>query len=169
VAAFLWCDGYLNLQNRAALIPISEPFYTLGRPEKEDVPGGTAYCISAGRIPVIKDVVFRALESLGAAGQSANLIYRGFNKKAFDTVQDGYRRFLPSPVFEWHMENDESFKLTEPIPNVFAIKQTKSVLRPEPEIRTEYHIGLSRESVVEVAKSIPRLLVVPLLATPEGG
>ena len=165
ISAYLGYDGYLKLKDQIALIPISEPFYTLGRPERELVPGGTAYCMSAGRIPVISDAVYRTLESVGAVGQTAELIYRGFNKKAYDTVQEGYRRFLPSPVFEWHSENDESLKLTEPVPSVFAIKQTKNVVLPEPGIDTRFHIGLSRDSLELVARSIPRLLVVPLIAT----
>lgn len=169
IAAHLWYDGYLKLEHQTALIPISQPFYTLGRPERELVPGGTSYCMSAGRIPVISDAVFRALESLGAIGQTANLIYRGFNKKTYDTVQEGYRRFLPSPVYDWHSEKEDSLHLPEPFPSVFAIKQTRKVVLPEPRIDTQYHIGLSRESVAAVARVIPRLLLVPLIAPIKGG
>ena len=167
IAVYLWYDGYLKLKDQIALIPISVPCYTLGRPERELVPGGTAYCISAGRIPVISDAVYRTLESVGAVGQAAELIYRGFNRKAYDTVQKGYRRFLPSPVLEWHSENDESLHVNEPVPSVFAIKQTKKVVLPQPGIDTQYHIGLSRESLMSVARAIPRLLVIPLIAAPK--
>ncbi len=169
LAAHLWYDGYLKLKHQAALVPISEPFYTLGRPEQELVPGGTSYCMSAGRIPIISDNVYRTLKSLGAVGQTANLIYRGFSNKAYDTIQEGYRRFLPSPVFEWHSENDEALRLDEPVPTVFAIKQTRTVVLPEPGIDTQYHIGLSHGAVEAMAKSLPRLLVVPLIAAPNGG
>ena len=169
IATYLWYDGYLKLEDQVALTPISEPFYTLGRPERELFPGGTPYCMSAGRIPVISDAVYRTLEFVGAVGQSAELIYRGFNRKAYDTVQEGYRRFLPSPVFEWHSEYDESLYVDEPVPSVFAIKQTKKVVLPEPGIDTQYHIGLSSDSLESVARAIPRLLVIPLIAAPNSG
>ena len=166
VGCFLWHDGYLSLANPANLIPIDEPFYTLGRPEREAVPGGTSFCISAGKIPVLKEKLLCFLTDHGANGITADLIYRGSNKKMYDTVQPGYKRFLPFPEYE-ATGSKPSAQLPLVLPPVFALKTTFEVVISTPRVVTQFHIGLNLETLQELKQKLPRVLIAPLLASSE--
>src|SRR5687768_7041443 len=64
VGAYLWYDGDLATDDPTRFVPITDPFYTIGRPEREAVPGGTCECINAGGIPIVSDRVFEFLQDL---------------------------------------------------------------------------------------------------------
>lgn len=166
IGAYLWYDGYLAARNMAELVPITKPLYTIGRPQRDDVPGGTCYCVSTGGIPILSDSLFSFLSSLGAKGETATLTYRGFNKKAYNTVQAGFRRFLPSPTYigQGCVEFFAEFPL--PLPPVFGIRTTFQVKLPAPGSATEFHIGLSLDSLQQLKQSMPRVLVRPLYRVP---
>ena len=93
VAAYLWYDGYIALPDQTAFVPIHEVLYTQGRPEREAVRGGTSDCISDGGIPILSDRLFRFVHSLSDGGTEGQIIYRGHNQAAYDTVQRGFHRF----------------------------------------------------------------------------
>jgi hypothetical protein len=162
ICAYLWYDGYLATQKPTEFVPISEPFYTMGRPERESVPRGTCYCISTGGIPILCDALFEFLKRLGAEGETGVLTYRGFSKKAYDTIQQGFRRFLPAPIYPAEGSLKLSAELPVPLPPVFGLRSTFQVKLPVPGTATECHIGLSLDSVYRLKESMRRVLVVPL-------
>lgn len=163
VAAYLWYDGSISVEKPAEFVPITEPFYTQGRPEREAVPGGTRDCIDVGGIPIVSQRLYHWLCILGAQGRTAELIYRGHNKQAYDTAQEGYCRFLPTPIYSGSNKERLLVDLPRALPAVFAIHADRHVKAPEPGIRTEYHIGLSLPALNKLQKVMPTIGVAPLL------
>jgi hypothetical protein len=102
--ALLVPDGHVALRDSALywrVVPSTEPLYTLGRPEADSEHSRyKPHLLHAGGIPIVSDELFAALRPLGAEGETGKVIYRGFKKAAHDTVQQGYRRFLPRPEYE---------------------------------------------------------------------
>jgi hypothetical protein len=104
VGALLEADGSVALPDPdlyRRVVPLSEPLYTSGRPEA----GGEhsrhkPHLLQAGGIPIVSDELLATLRRLGAEGETATVVYRGFNKAAYDNVQPGFRRFLPRPEYE---------------------------------------------------------------------
>src|SRR5262249_52980077 len=52
--------------------------------------------------------------------ETAPVIYRGSNKAAYDTVQPGFRRFLPRPEYEMPYSGGFEF-LPESVPGDFGV------------------------------------------------
>src|SRR5262249_1584354 len=104
VGALLQPDGHVALRDSSLywrVVPLSEPFHTIGRPEADsETSPSRPHLLRAGGVPVVSDELFAALWQLGAEGETAPVIYRGSNKAAYDTVQPGFRRFLPRPEYE---------------------------------------------------------------------
>ncbi len=102
--ALLAADGHVALRNSDMywqVMPLTESLYTLGRPEADsEHPCYKPHLLHAGGIPIVSDELLAALKQLGAEGETGQVIYRGFNKVAYDTVQQGFRRFLPRPEYE---------------------------------------------------------------------
>ena len=70
-----------------------------------------------GGIPVVSERLLSTLKKLGTQGETADVIYRGHNKAAYDTVQKGFKRFLVEPQFkfdEYHIDT-----LPKTVPNDF--------------------------------------------------
>jgi hypothetical protein len=104
VGALLAADGHVALRNSDlywSVVPLNEPLYTIGRPEADSEHSRyKPHVLHAGGIPIVSDELFATLRQLGADGETGKIIYRGFNKAAYDTVQPGFRRFFVRPEYE---------------------------------------------------------------------
>jgi hypothetical protein len=162
ICAYLWYDGYLAKANPTEFVPITEPLYTLGRPVRDEVPKGTCYCLSTGGIPILSDALYGFLKRLGAEGETGVITYRGSNKQAYDTVQQGYRRFLPTPIYNAEGSLKLSAVVPAALPQVFGLCSTFQVAIPVPGTEMQYHLGLSLDSLLQLKESMRRVLVIPL-------
>ena len=120
----LWPDGYLSLPDchpHRSFVPIGEPFYSNGRPEMSgEHCAGKPHVIQGGGITIVSDGLLETLRKLGAQGETAEVVYRGFNKAAYDTPQPGYKRFLVQPEYDMPYTGDFDF-LPDSIPADFRI------------------------------------------------
>jgi hypothetical protein len=60
------------------------------------------------------------LRKLGAKGDTATIVYRGFSKAAYDTEQPGFKRFLIRPEYEVPISRGFEF-LPTAVPDHFEI------------------------------------------------
>jgi hypothetical protein len=122
--ALLVADGHVALPNSDfywRVVPLSEPLYTIGRPEADSEHSRyKPHVLHAGGIPIVSDELFATLRQLGAEGETGKITYRGFNKAAYDTVQPGFQRFLVRPEYEMPNGGGIEF-LPESIPEDFAV------------------------------------------------
>jgi hypothetical protein len=124
VGALLAADGGVTLRDSALywqVVPLTEPLYTFGRPEADcEHSRYKPHLLHAGGIPIVSDQLFAALRQLGAEGETGEVIYRGSNKTAYDTVQQGFRRFLPRPEYAMPYSGGFEF-LPEAVPGDFGV------------------------------------------------
>ena len=124
VGGSLWPDGSISLPDsnpHYSFVPIGEPFYSNGRPEMSgEHCAGKPHVIQGGGITIVSDGLLETLRKLGAKGETAAIIYRGFNKAAYDTPQKGYQRFLVQPEYDMLDTGDFDF-LPDSIPADFGI------------------------------------------------
>lgn len=122
--AILVVNGHVSISDRDKLrkiVPLSEPLYINGRPDADEEHSRVKpHLIYAGGIPIVSDQLFATLRDLGAVGQTAQIIYRGFSKKSFDRVQPGFRRFLIEPQYDMPFDNSFDF-LPKDVPTDFGI------------------------------------------------
>ena len=102
---FLSVDGYVSFPpgiDSYHIVPMGEPLYTNSRPDGDaDHSRHQPQVLSGGGgIPILSNRLISALKQLGVEGEIAILVYRGFNKKAYDTRQPGFKRYLPQARFE---------------------------------------------------------------------
>jgi hypothetical protein len=173
--ALLAADGHFALRDSALywqVVPLSDPLYTLGRPEADSEHSRyKPHLLHAGGIPVVSDELFAALRQLGAEGETAKVIYRGFNKAAYDTVQQGFRRFLPRPEYEMPYSGGFEF-IPEGAPGDFGVcgmlrfrnglpERVPGIPRNLAEDRW-YDIAVARGPCEELRRSRRRLLLTPI-------
>jgi len=147
IGAVLRPDGYVGLPPdapRLRILSMSEPFYIQGRPEGEPR-GHRPDLMSAGGIPIVSDCLLSTLRGLGVGGQTQEIIYRGANKAASNTIQPGFQRLLIDPQFSLTGDARVRF-LPEPTPDGLGIC---CVLNPNSS-REQYEIAVptSKRSAV---------------------
>jgi hypothetical protein len=122
--ALLAPDGHVSLRDASLywrVVPLTEPLYTRGRPESDgEHSRHKPHVLHAGGIPIVSDELLAALRQLGAEGETGEVTYRGFNKAASDTVQAGFRRFLPRPEYAMRYTGGFEF-LPEGVPGDFRV------------------------------------------------
>jgi hypothetical protein len=100
VGAILRPDGSAGLADFKAprrIIPLGEPLVIRTRPsaDVEHGSGPPPHLLCEGGIPILSERLLASLRDLGAEGETADVIYRGPYKGRPDTIQTGYKRFLP--------------------------------------------------------------------------
>jgi hypothetical protein len=165
---FLRVDGYVSFPQGIThwkLVPLSEPLYTDGRPDSDvDHSRHQPHVLSSGGgIPILSNRLIRDLEQLGVVGEAARIIYRGCNKKAYDTPQPGFKRYLPNARFEMIDDVGMDF-LPENVPDDFPIS---GVLRHHANSWRDqserwYEIALPLEKCLELREMIPGILFSPI-------
>ena len=124
VGGSLWPDGSISLlasNPHRSFVPIGEPLYSNGRPEMSgEHCQGKPHVIFGGGITIVSDGLLETLRKLGAHGETAEIVYRGFNKAAYDTPQPAYKRFLVHPEYDMPDTGDFDF-LPDSIPADFGI------------------------------------------------
>jgi hypothetical protein len=149
-------DGYVSTRDSTLdrrVIPLAEPVYTNGRPEADgEHKRFKPHVLShVGGMPLFSDELIATLRKLGATGETANVIYRGFNKAAYDTPQPGYKRFFARPEFELPYAASVDF-LPESVPANFGIC---SMLRVPTESLVRIDNKLSDDRWYEIALDVP--------------
>ncbi len=105
VGATIWPDGYTSLadfKSPRRFVPFDEPLIIGKRPaaDVEHGPASLPHVLSSGGIPILSERLLGTLLDLGAEGKTADVIFRGPIKGRPDTIQPGYKRFLPSREFD---------------------------------------------------------------------
>jgi hypothetical protein len=122
--ALLAADGHVALRNSDLywrVVPLGEPLYTLGRPKADSEHSRyKPHVLHAGGIRIVSDELLATLRRLGAEGETGTIVYRGFNKAAYDTVQPGFKRFLVRPEYEMPYGGGIEF-LPEAVPEHFGV------------------------------------------------
>jgi hypothetical protein len=173
--AVLAPDGHVAVSDptlRWRVVPLTDPLHISGRPEAD---GGRAGAkpdlVRAGGVPIVSDGLLAALRRLGADGETGQVLYRGANKAARDTVQPGYQRFLPRPWYELPYRGGIEF-LSEGIPDDFGVcgvlrfpqglpERLPGISRDLSEDRW-YDIALTPDRSAELLRSRERAVLRPL-------
>lgn len=172
-------DGHVSVADATLnwrIVPLSEPLFTSGRPEADSEHSRFRPHVlnHAGGIPIISDELLATLRQLGVAGETAPIIYRGFSKKAYDTVQPGYKRFLVQPEYEMPIRAGFDF-LPETMTADFAFCSLRRTHGSVPEVRvpgisrnmaedTWYEIALATNLCGELRQLRKSVLIDPIFS-----
>lgn len=174
--AILAADGGVALADATLnwrIVPLSDPLFTIGRPETD---GGNSrfkpqVLSHKGGVQVLSDELIATLWKMGAKGQTAPIIYRGFNKKAYDTIQPGFKRFLPQPEYQMPYSGGIEFLPTS-VPSEFGVCSMLRIRKGLPEtipgIQRNladdrwYDIALALEQSLELRRQRKRVLLKPI-------
>jgi hypothetical protein len=163
VGSLLAADGGVRLRDARdynRVIPLAEPLYTCGRPEGDAEPRrNRPHVLFGGGIPIVSDELLATLRRLGAKGEVAQITYRGHSKKAYDTVQEGFKRFLVQPTFDMPYEGAFDF-LPQGVAEQFGIC---TMFRTQGE-RAWYEITLDRDKTDELRRLRRTVLLAPVFA-----
>jgi hypothetical protein len=156
--ALLASDGYVALPDATLnwrIVPLSEPLYTIGRPEADSEHSRFKPHVLShkGGVQVVSDELLATLRNLGAEGQTAPIIYRGFNKKAYDTVQPGFRRFLPQPEYQMRYTGGIEF-LPTGVPREFGICSMLRIPKGLPETIPGIQRNLAEDRWYDIALAL---------------
>ncbi len=104
VGAVLGIDGHVAMadpRDYGRIIPLERPLAIRSRPVADAEDRGPApHVVRAGGLPFLSDGLLKTLRDLGAAGETAEIVYQGPKRSEFGKVQAGYRRFHVLPEID---------------------------------------------------------------------
>ena len=170
VGGLLGCDGFVSVGDhtlRDRIVPLDQPLYISGRPESDsDQSRERPLTIgNPGGIPILSDRFIAELQKMGIQGETAPIIYRGHNKKSYDRVQPGYKRFLISPQFEMPDDGDFDFLPAAALTGFDCAAMLRTMAGYLIAIRGDarsYDIAFSVERCQELRCDFPGILLSPI-------
>jgi hypothetical protein len=154
-------DGYVSLADPRLyrrIIPLEETFTINGRPDADaEHARYKPHLIGAGGIPIVSNEFLATLRKLGAQGETAPIIYRGFKKSSHDTIQPGFERFLVRPEYEMPHRDDIEV-LPKSVAEDFGICSMRRARGED----SWYDIALSRRTCIELRRLRRSVLLTPI-------
>ena len=105
----------------------------------------------------MSDGLLSTLIKLGASGATADIIYRGHNRAAYDTIQRGFKRFLVQP----HYQDNQNLAIDVLPADVPADFEFCSLRRSSGD-RSWYELALSLPRALELLRLRRTVLLRPL-------